>query len=472
MNRPAAIPAIARRPARRALTAALPAMILLLVVAAGCGNGQGPSPGAGAAGSEGAGKGQAEAATRWLCPMHPTYTSDHQSSCPICGMDLVEATAFAAAQGSAAGGLPGMAALELDDRAVRLAGVRTLAAAVQPLRREIRAVGTVGVDQTRVHSVQARMGGWIESLAPVAVGDPVARGGQLLTIYSPELVATQEELLRARALSAATTDEATRAGAAALAEAARRRLRLLGVGDDFVARLEQSGEVSRAVPLRSPATGVVTRREAYPGMAIEPGMELLQVADLSAVWIEARFYEYEARHVVPGAPVTVSPSHEPGLSLPGTIDYVYPELDEATRTLRARVVLDNGFRNLRPGMYADVLLAVGSGDVLAIPDDAILDTGRRQVVFVALGGGRFVPREVTVGDRAGGLAQVLEGLEPGEMVVVKAAFLLDSESRIRAALLPPPGEPAAGGHEADGGQGAEGGAAPAAAHDHGQGAAR
>ncbi len=443
-------------------TVAAPAALLLVVLLgplAGCGrggdgtNGQARTNGQGGAESHAAHAGNGEApandgaaATRWLCPMHPTYTSDHQSSCPICGMDLVEAAGFAAAQGSAAGGLPGLAALDLDDRAARLAGVRTQAASMQPLRRVIRAVGTVGVDEARLHSVQTRMRGWIETQAVHAVGERVSAGAPLLAIYSPELVATQEELLRALALANGAADAETRAGAAALAEAGRRRLRLLGVGDDFIATLESTGEVSRAVPLRAPAGGAVTRLEAHPGMEVEPGLELLQLADLSAVWVDARFYEYEAQHVAPGATVTVRPAHEPGLSLSGTIDYVYPVLDEATRTLRARIVLDNGFGNLRPGMYADVLLEVDLGEGLAIPDDAILDTGRRQVVFVAEGGGRFVPREVAVGDRSEGLARIVDGIEPGDQVVVKAAFLLDSESRIRAALLPAPGTPAEGGH--------------------------
>ncbi len=428
-------------------------IVALAATVGGCSHGGSAGSGPGHQAESGA-----EAATpmaaRWLCPMHPTYTSDRQGSCPICGMDLVEATAFAAGQAGAAGGLPGLAALELDDRSVQLAGVRTQAATIRPLRREIRALGTVTVDQTRQHSVQARVGGWIETMAVAAVGERVTRGGPLLTIYAPELVATQEELLRARALQAAAGDDDTRAGAASLADAARRRLRLLGVADNFIAKLEQTGEVSRAVPLLSPASGVVTMREAYPGMAVEPGMELLQVADLSAVWLDVRFYEYEARHVTAGLPVTVHLPHDPGVTLPGVIDYVYPTLDEATRTLPARVVLTNDFGQLRPGMYADVLLEVDLGEALVVPDDAVLDTGLRRVVFVSVGEGRFVPREVTVGDRAGGQAQILDGLEAGEQVVVKATFLLDSESRIRAALLPPPGEPVAGGHDsghADGG---------------------
>lgn len=435
--------------ARRAAVAA--AVLLLAAIVGGVTGGcRGGSHGGAAAD-----KPAAAAAARWLCPMHPTYTSDHPGSCPICGMDLVDAAKFAAGQGGGAGGVPGLAALELDDHAVQLAGVRTEAAALRPLGRTIRAVGTVNVDQGKLHSVQARVSGWIETLAVDAVGARVNRGAPLLTIYSPELVATQEELLRARALAAATADPGAREGAQALADAARRRLRLQGVGDDFIAKLEQSGQVVRDVPLASPAGGIVMSRAARTGMAVEPGLELMEVADLSAVWLDARFYEYEARHVRAGQPVTVRLPNDPGTVLSGTIDYVYPTIDEATRTLSARVVLANDFGQLRPGMYADVLLDVDLGQALVIPDDAVLDSGLRQVVFVALGGGRFSPREVTVGERTGGLAQVLSGLEAGEQVVVKAAFLLDSESRIRSALLPPPGEPAAGGHDAPGSAAAE-----------------
>ena len=429
----------ARRGARtRAMVAVLLALAALLALA-GCG-GKGHDAATG-------GDGKTATAARWLCPMHPTYTSDHQGACPICGMDLVEASTFAAGQGEGAGGVPGLAPLELDARSVQLAGVRTEAATVQQVTRTIRAVGTVNVDQGRLHSVQARVSGWIETLAVDAVGAHVGRGAPLLTIYSPELVATQEELLRACALAASATDEASRTGAQALADAARRRLRLQGIGDDFIAKLEQTGQAVRAVPLTSPAGGIVMSRAARPGMAVEPGMELMEVADLAAVWLDARFYEVEARYVHAGQAVTVRLSGDPGAALPATIDYVYPTIDESTRTLSARVVLGNDFGQLRPGAYAEVLLPVDLGQALVIPDDAVLDTGRRQVVFVALGGGRFSPREVSVGERSEGRAQVLSGLEPGEQVVVKAAFLLDSESRIRSALMPPPGEPAAGGHD-------------------------
>ena len=296
-------------------------------------------------------------------------------------------------------------------------------------------MGLVTADQTRVSSVQTRVAGWIESLAVSAVGESVRRGEPLLSLYSPELLATQEELLRARA-----------AGDELLAEAARRRLELFGAPREFVARIEASGAAQRAVPLPAPVTGVITARLAYEGMQVAPGMALFEVADLSEVWIEARFYEYEASLVVAGAPVEVRLPHDPSVVLQGTLDHVYPTLDEASRTLAARVVLPNDFGLLRPGMYADVRLVVDRGAALVIPDDAILDTGERRIVFVHLGEGRFTPREVRVGVRSGGRAQILAGLAAGEDVVVRANFLLDSESRIRAALLGQGGEVPAGGH--------------------------
>lgn len=403
-------------------------LILLAVALAGCGDGghdhATPATEQGAATAE-----------KWLCPMHPTYIADRQGACPICGMDLVPATEFLAEQGGGASGVPGLAALELSDEAIRLAGVRTRPAAVETLTTRIRAVGLVTADEARVRSVQTRITGWIETLAVSAVGAPVRQGEPLLTIYSPELVASQEELLRAVA-----------AGDRMLAESARRRLQLFDVAESFVARLESTGEVTRAVPLASPVTGVVTQRMAYEGMQVAPGMALFQVADLSEVWIEARFYESEASLVATGAAVEVRLPHDPSVVLQGTIDYIYPTLDDASRTLTARVVFANDFGLLRPGMYADVTLAVDRGEALVVPDDAILDTGERQLVFVSLGEGRFTPREVEVGTRSGGKAQILSGLAAGDDVVVKANFLLDSESRIRAALAGLGAETPTGGH--------------------------
>lgn len=396
--------------------------ILLAGAFAGCG-------GAGDDQVQGQGQDHAHgapaAAERWLCPMHPTYVSDRKGSCPICGMDLVPAREFA---GGGVSGVPGMAEIELSDEGIALAGVRTVPVVREALTTAIRAVGRVTADETRVVSVQTRVGGWIEDLSVQAVGQSVRAGQPLLTIYSPELLAGQEELLRA--ISAGP-------GGSFLVEAARRRLLLFGVPQDFLDRIETSGVPSRTVPLPCPATGVVTGRAAFVGMRVEPGMELFTVTDLGTVWILADFYESEAPLLGVGLPVKVELPFDPGVVLPGTIDFVYPTLDAAARTQPVRVVLANPFGLLRPGMYADVTLEVARGGGLVIPDDAILDTGPRRIVFLSLGGGRFSPREVEVGVRSGGRAQILSGLDEGQQVVVKANFLLDSESRIRASLAAP-----------------------------------
>jgi len=392
-------------------------------------------------------------AERWICPMHPTYVSDHQGTCPICGMDLVPASELAS---SSASTVPGMAEVALSADGIALAGVRTEPAAMAPLTSTIRAVGTVTADETRVRSVQTRVAGWIETLAVSAVGAPVRQGQPLLTIYSPELLASQEELVRAAAARRVAAEQGADARALAaadlLVDAARRRLQLFAVPDDFVARLAAGGEPSRAVPLRAPVAGVVTERMAYEGMRVAPGQSLFMVTDLSTVWIEARCYEYEAGSLTTGMPAEVRLPNDPGVVLQGTVDYVYPTVDPVTRTLPVRLVFANPFGLLRPGMYASVDLVVDRGEALVVPDDAILDTGARRLVFVALGEGRFAPREVEVGARAGGRAQILAGLDAGEEIVVRANFLLDSESRIRAALAGLGATVPAGGHDGEHGQ--------------------
>jgi len=423
----------------------LAAAAILIGLAGGCGDKAHDHGGGGKAPAVGD---TTRAAERWVCPMHPTYVSDRKGSCPICGMDLVPAAELSSGGASA---IPGMAEVELSAEGVALAGVRTRPAAVETMTATIRAVGTVTVDETRVRSVQTKVGGWIESLAVNAVGETVARGQPLLTIYSPELLASQEELVRALAArgaaAGAAPGEDALAGRDFLVDAARRRLRLFDVPEEFIAQLEAGGRPSRAVPLRSPVAGAVTERMAYAGMRVEPGQTLFMVADLSTVWVEARFYEYEAGLLAAGMPAEVRLPHDPTVVLHGTVDLVYPTVDAASRTLPVRLVFANPFGLLRPGMYANVDLAVDRGEALMIPDDAILDTGARRLVFVALGEGRFAPREVEVGARSGGRAQILDGLEAGEEVVVRANFLLDSESRIRAALAGMGATAPAGGHD-------------------------
>lgn len=430
------------------LAACVGAVALLGLVAA-CGDPA--ADGRGAGGGDGPGHATGAAAGRWLCPMHPTYVSDRKSDCPICGMDLVPAAEFAA---GGASGIPGMAEVELGADGIALARIRTQKAAIGGMTSAIRAVGTVTADETRVRSVESRVGGWIETLAVGTVGETVAPGQLLMHVYSPELLAGQEELLRALAARRAAADAGASPSALAaadlLVDASRRRLRLFAVPDAFIAQLETGSRPARAVPLYSAVAGVVSERMAYAGMRIEPGQTLFMVTDLSTVWIEVRAYEYEAGTILPGMPATVRLPHDPGVLLQGTVDFVYPTVDPVTRTLPVRLVFANPFGLLRPGMFANVDLAVDHGEAVVIPDDAILDTGTRRIVFVSLGEGRFTPREVTVGARADGRAQILAGVAAGEDVVVRANFLLDSESRIRAALAGPGTEVPPGGHDAGG----------------------
>ncbi len=365
----------------------------------------------------------------WLCPMHPTYVVDHKGDCPICGMDLVPAAEFAAQQGGGVSSVPGMATVYLSGDAIRLAGVRTQPAETRSMELTIRTSGIVTADEARVRRVQTKVSGWVEKLHINRSGQAVRRGEPLLSIYSPELLAGQEEFVRA-------LETRDRGGTSAeiLVEAARERLRLLDVPPRALEELERTRQPSRAVVLTAPVSGTLTAREVYEGMKVEPGMELLTVADFSTVWIEAPFYEYEARGLSEGQPADLRLPYDPSVALSGEIDFIYPYLDDATRTVRARLVFANDFGLLKPGMYADVTVRIDQGEALTIPDNAILDTGERQIVFVHRGGGDFEPRSVEVGARSGGLAQIYDGLAEGEEVVVRANFLLDSESRIRAAL--------------------------------------
>jgi len=265
----------------------------------------------------------------------------------------------------------------------------------------------------------------------------VRRGDPVLDIYSPELVASQEEYLRARALAArfgASALEEVRRGGADLVVASRQRLLNFDVPEGFVTDLENRGTPLRTVTLVSHSTGYVTSKSSLEGQRIEPGQELFTITDLSKVWIEAEIYEYEAQAARLGAEASVSLSYDPSTRLAGKVSYLYPTMNPETRTLRVRFEFDNPDLKLKPAMYADVDLSVTGGEGIVVPDSAVMDTGSRQVVFVATAPGRYEPRAVRVGVRSGGRAQIITGLAEGETVVTHANFLLDSESRLRAAI--------------------------------------
>jgi RND family efflux transporter MFP subunit len=367
-------------------------------------------------------------------PMDPTVTSPVPAKDSM-GMDYVPV--FADEAPASAGTVPGLAPIDVGAEGLRMTGVQTAPAVREHLMRTVRTVGTVMADEGRVRHVHTKISGWVEKLYVNFTGQVVRQGEPLLTIYSRELLASQEEFLRAKdaaARFAGSDIPEVRKGGEDLVLAARRRLQLFDVPEGQITELERTGKPQRTVTLPSPVGGFVTTKETFEGQEIDPSMDLFTISDLSHVWIEADFYEYEARAIRLGETGRLKLPYDSGKTLTGRISYVYPTVNPDTRTLRVRFDFPNPGFALKPAMFADVELDVDSGPGLVIPDSAVIDTGERQVVFVETAAGRFEPRLVQVGARSGGRAQILSGLSAGDQVAIRANFLLDSESRLRAVI--------------------------------------
>lgn len=376
--------------------------------------------------------GQSLSPQLWTCPMHPEVFSNEAGRCPQCKMDLVPRVPETATATPAT-----HAVVEASAEGLRLAGVRTEPARREALARKVRAVGNVMADERRLYRVQTKISGWIEKLYVNFDGQYVGKGAPTVAIYSPELLASQQEYLIARQSAArflASSLPEVRKGGEDLVAAARRRLELFDVPASLLEELERTGQPRRTVDLLSPAAGFVISKEALAGRQVEPGMELFTVADLSQVWVEGEFFESEARFVRLGQEATLSLPYDPSLRRRGEVSYIYPTFDPETRTLRVRFDLANRDLALRPGMFVDIDLAQQLPAGMVVPDLAVLDSGRERIVFVETGPGRFAPRAVEVLWRGDGKALLASGVEEGERVATRANFLLDSESRLRAAL--------------------------------------
>jgi Cu(I)/Ag(I) efflux system membrane fusion protein len=313
-------------------------------------------------------------------------------------------------------------------------GVRSVTVERKAAERSLRALGRVGYDETALADVSLKVRGWVGELRANAVGAQVERGDVLFTLYSPELYAAQEEYLQAlRSRERARATVAPERAEWRVA-AARRRLALWDISGPELAALERRGTPQQELPIRSPVRGFVVEKNLVEGSAVEPGARLLRIVPLERVWIDVDVYESEAERVREGMPATIEPSHRPELRLEGRVAYVYPQLSEDARTLRARIVLPNPDLVLRPGMWANVRLREPESERLVVPADAVLHAGDRSFVFLDLGGGRFRPQRVVLGLRSGEEVEVREGLEPGQRVVASGTFLIASESRLRAAL--------------------------------------
>lgn len=345
---------------------------------------------------------------------------------------------------------------------IREFGVTFGTAEPRTLTDDVRTVGIVTFDETRMARVAPKFGGFIEKLYVDFTGQPVRRGQPLAEIYSPELISAQEELLLAARLDRSLVESivpGVPAGSPDLLAAARRRLRLWDISEAQIDQVLRSGNVRRTLTLHAPVSGVVTEKNVLEGQAVQAGESLYTLADLSEVWVEAEVREPDAGGVREGSPATVELNAFPGRPVTGRVGYVYPTLQEEARTLRARIAIPNPDDRIKPGMYARVSFSTPTRSALTVPSSAIVDTGLRTMVFMDMGGGRLMPREVAIGRISGDYTEVLSGLQPGQRVVTSAQFLLDSESNIGEAMksMAGMGDGAMGGHAAapDGAHGME-----------------
>jgi len=370
----------------------------------------------------------------WTCPEHAMIEEDEPGDCPIGGRQLVPK---AAAGDDAPAGAAGTT-VRIDPAVVQNMNVRTEPVARRDLERHIRTVGSLEYDQQRMVTVTTKYAGWVEKVYVNYVGEPVRKGEPLFEIYSPELVQTEQELLSAVqfATRMKNAPKESLKRAEDLVEATRLRLGYWDISPSQIAELERTGEIFRTLTVTAPSSGLVMKRiDGLEGMAVQPGMQTFHIANLSSLWLSVDVFEDQLAWIREGTPAEVTFTYFPGETFHGTVRFLEPELSEATRTLKVKLEVPNPGRRLRAGMFATVVFApLAVKDAVTVPSLAVLRTGERNLVVVALGGGRFAPREVVLGLERQGYVEVLRGVEEGEVVVTSAQFLLDSESSLQEAI--------------------------------------
>ena len=383
---------------------------------------------------------------QYTCPMDPEIVSDKPGKCPICGMNL-ELVPLEPATGETnqvppstsmampnPNPVPGLVSVTIEPQRLQLIGVKTGPVQMRQIESDIRLVGYITPDETKVSNLSVRVNGWVQRLFVNQTGQLVPKGETLLSLYSQDLYQAQQDYLVALAATGQSTGDTTLdAARRQIVDAARERLRLLGVPDDDVATLVSDGKAGTDLTLRSQFAGVVLDKNVNQGQYVSPGQNLFTIADLRKVWVLADVYEKDMSQIKVGQNVTVTVS---GVDeeFPGTVQLIYPTVSEQTRTAKLRIELQNPDMKLRPGMYADVRLVGDGKPVLAIPVEALMDGGETQYAFVVHDGTHFEPRLLKIGRRSDNWVEVHSGLAAGEVVVTSANFLIDSESRLKAAI--------------------------------------
>lgn len=359
------------------------------------------------------------------------------------------------AQTSSSGSVPPptespLAPLQLSAERLQSIGVKFGVVERKPVQDEIRATGTVAIDETRLSYVQTRISGHIEKVFADATYQYVRKGQRLFTIHSPELVVAEREYLLAKQNAknlSQSTIPGVAAGVASLLDSSKERLEQWNVPQGEIARLESTGQAVDALEIDSPVSGYITERNALPNLMVQPDTRLYTIADLSTVWVLAQIFQNDLERIKIGAPTSLSLDSYPGRAFRGKVDFIYPDVDMTTRTARVRLVFSNPHLTLTPGMYVNVVLQVPLGNQLVVPASGVLQSGTRQIVFVDRGAGYLEPRDVQLGPQAGDEYIILKGLKAGERIVTSANFLIDSESQLQAAIgsftPPPPGAGAA-----------------------------
>ena len=422
----------------------------------------------------------------WHDPMHPSYKSDKPGIAPDCGMRLEpvyadEARGAARAEKKVAyyrdpqdpnyrSDKPGInpetgndlvpfydepapGTINVSAERLQLIGVKFGTVESASTEHTIRAVGRVAFDETRISRINSKIEGWVEQLFADHVAQPVRAGEPLLTIYSPEMLASQQEYLlalRSRDVLAGSTVPGVKSHTDSLIEASRRRLELFDISPAQIEQVRSTGKPVRTVTIHSPVSGIITERKVYPRMRIGPEMELYTIADLSRVWVLADVFEYEARNIRVGMPATVNLANIGGALVAARVSHILPEVEPQTRTLKVRLDLPNPGQRLRPDMFVDVDFRIARGAAVSVPTEAVLDTGMKKTVYVDRGNGSLEPRQVQTGARFGDRVEIVSGLRAGERIVVSGNFLIDSESQMKAAAAAPPAsipEPKTGGHK-------------------------